>query len=104
MKSTYMISATGRLPVAAAPTATAAMASSEIGVSRTRSGAELLDQPLGHAEDAAAAPDGHVLAHDEDRRVAAHLLAQRLVERLRVGHRSRLGLESVRSGAVEGHA
>ena len=51
--------------------------------------AELLDEALGDAEDAAAAPDRHVLAHDEDGRVAPHLLAERLVERLRVGHRPR---------------
>jgi hypothetical protein len=37
VKSTYMISATGRMPVTAAPQASPAIASSEIGVSRTRS-------------------------------------------------------------------
>src|ERR671922_219609 len=46
MKSTYMISATGRLPVAAAPTATAAIASSELGVSRTRSAPNSSARPL----------------------------------------------------------
>ena len=47
--------------------------------------AELVDQSLGYAKDAAAAPDGDVLAEDENGRVAPHLLAQRLVERLGVG-------------------
>jgi hypothetical protein len=37
MKSTYMNSATGRAPAIAAPAASAAIASSEMGVSRTRS-------------------------------------------------------------------
>jgi hypothetical protein len=46
MKSTYMISATGRVPVAAAPTAAAAMTSSEIGVSRMRSGPNSSTSPL----------------------------------------------------------
>ena len=38
VKSTYMTSTTGRIPVTAAPTAMLTMPSSLIGVSRTRSG------------------------------------------------------------------
>ena len=38
MKSTYMISATGRSPHMAAPTAVPTMAASEMGVWRIRSG------------------------------------------------------------------
>ena len=38
VKSTYMISATGRRPVIAAPTAAPPMSASEMGVSRTRAG------------------------------------------------------------------
>ena len=85
MKSTYMISATGRLPVAAAPTATAAIASSEIGVSRTRSVPNSSTRPLVTPKTPPPPQIGDVLAHDEHGRIAPHLLAQRLVERLGVG-------------------
>ncbi|GBE23943.1 hypothetical protein BMS3Bbin02_00208 [bacterium BMS3Bbin02] len=44
-KSTNMISATGRRPAAAAPTAAPAIASSEIGVLRTRSGPNSSSKP-----------------------------------------------------------
>ena len=75
-KSTNISSTTGRSPACAAPTARPTNAVSEIGVSRTRSGAELLLQPARGAEDAAEPAD--VLAEHEHARVALHLVAQRL--------------------------
>jgi hypothetical protein len=71
-----IISAIGRKPTKAAPTAIPAMASHA-------PLAELLEQPLGHLVGALVGPD--LLAEQEHRRVAAHLLAQRLVERLAHG-------------------
>ena len=47
--------------------------------------AELVEQTPGDAEHATAAPDADVLAHEHDGGVAAHLLAQGLVQRLGVG-------------------
>jgi hypothetical protein len=79
MKSTYIISATGREPVAAAPTATAAMGSSEIGVSRTRFFPNSSTSPFGDPEDATAAPVRNLLADDEHRRVAPQFLCERFI-------------------------
>ena len=45
-KSTYMISATGRRPVIAAPMAAPTMAGSEIGVSMTRVSPKASSRPL----------------------------------------------------------
>src|ERR1700749_4533020 len=45
MKSSYMISATGRMPCSAAPIAAPASAISEIGVLRTRSGPNSASRP-----------------------------------------------------------
>ena len=58
------------------------IADSEIGVSTTRDLAELLVQPLRHAERAAVRAD--VLAEDEHLRIAAHLLDERLANRFEV--------------------
>ena len=52
-KSTNISSATGRSPVAAAPTPAPMNPASVIGVSSTRSSPELLHDPLGDAERAA---------------------------------------------------
>src|SRR6202012_2317423 len=51
--------------------------------------AELVEQPVGHLE--GAAEDADVLAHDEDRLVAAHLLGHRVAQCLphpQLGHQS----------------
>ena len=60
------------------------MAISEIGVFRTRSGAELVEHPVRDAHRAAHL--GDVLAHDEDAVVAPHHLRERVADRLAVGH------------------
>ena len=78
-----MISTTGRMPCIAAPIPAPTIAISEIGVLRTRSGAELLEQPLRDAHRAAHL--GDVLAHDEDVLVGAHRLGERVADRLAVG-------------------
>ena len=80
------------MPVTAAPAAAPMMALSEIGVSITRVGPELLVEPAGDAEHPAHLADraacrlaaGDVLAQDDHIRVAAHFLAQRFVDRLAV--------------------
>ena len=59
-----MISAIGLSPVIAAPIAAPRIACSEIGVSRTRSGPELLVEPDRRLEHAAGL--GHVLAEEHD--------------------------------------
>ena len=74
MKSMNCISATGRMPIIAAPIAAPTIAVSEIGVSMTRSAAERLEQTLGRLEGAAV--DADVFADDEDPLVALHLLAR----------------------------
>ena len=71
-KSENMSSPMGRRPVIAAPITAPTMACSLIGVSRTRSGPNRVEQPLGRLEDAAGRAD--VLADEHDRRVALHLL------------------------------
>ena len=77
-----IISITGRRPTIAAPTPTPVKPDSQIGVSMTRLLAEVLEQPLGHLVGAVVEPD--LLAHEEDARVALHLLAQGLVQRFAV--------------------
>ena len=67
-----MISAIGFKPVIAAPMAAPRMACSEIGVSRTRNGPELLEQTDGRLEHAAGF--GHVLAEEHDVGIARHFL------------------------------
>ena len=79
-----MISTTGRSPSIAAPTPAPTKPSSEIGVSRTRSGAELVQQAGGDL--VGAVEDADLLAHHEDALVARELLAQREAQRLAVGH------------------
>ena len=78
-KSPNMMSTTGRNPVIAAPTPMPVNPGSEIGVSSTRSVAKLLHQPGQNLERRSGF--GHVLAHDEHARVAAHLLGQRFAHR-----------------------
>ncbi len=68
----------------AAPMPTPVKPDSAIGVSTTRCGAELLQEPLGDLVGALVEPD--LLADDEDARIALHLLAQGQVERFAVGH------------------
>ena len=58
------------------------MAGSEIGVSRTRSGAELLEQILGDAIGAAIEAD--FLAHDDHIGILGHRIGQRLAQRVAV--------------------
>ena len=79
-----MISTTGRSPAIAEPTPMPTIVFSEIGVSRTRFSPNSSSRPGGDLE--GALEHAHVLAHDEDRLVGLHLLAQRLVERLAVAH------------------
>ena len=67
-----MISAIGRSPVIAAPIAAPTIACSLIGVSRTRSGPNSVEQPHGRLEHAAGGAD--VLADEHHGRVAVHLL------------------------------
>ena len=80
-----MISTTGRSPSIAAPTPAPTKPSSEIGVSRTRSGPNSSSRPCGHL--VGAVEDADLLAHHEDALVAGHLLAQREAQRLAVAHR-----------------
>ena len=67
-----MISAIGRSPVIAAPIAAPRIACSEIGVSRTRNGPNLLVEADRRLEHAARLAD--VLAEEDDAVVALHLL------------------------------
>ena len=83
MKSSYMISTTGRMPCIAAPMPAPTSAISEIGVLRTRVGPELGEHALRHAHRAAHL--GDVLAHDEDVVVAAHRRGERVADGLAVG-------------------
>ena len=83
MKSANCISATGRMPIIAAP-----VQPPTIAVSRERRvdhapGAELLLEAERHLERAAV--DADVLADHEDALVAAHLLAEAVADRLEVG-------------------
>ena len=75
-KSANINSTIGRMPSTAAPTPRPMKAVSEIGVSSTRSRAELVEQPAGGTEDAAVLAD--VLAEHEDAWVAVHLLGDAL--------------------------
>ena len=79
MKSPNMISITGRSPVTAAPNAAPAIASSEIGRVEDALVAEALVQ-LGRGHEHAAG-GGHVLAEEDDRRVALDLLVERVADR-----------------------
>ena len=82
-----MISATGRIPVIAAPMAMPRMACSEIGVSQIRLRAELGEQPRGGLEHAAGRAD--VLAQAHHRRIAPQLPGDALGHRLPVGDQVR---------------
>src|SRR3954470_16586041 len=82
-KLTVMSSTTGRSPSIAAPTPMPTIVFSEIGVAGAPL-AELLQEPGGDLE--RPVEDADVLAHEEDRLVALHLLAQRAVEGLAVAH------------------
>ena len=86
-----MMSTTGRIPVIAAPTPIPVIPASEIGESMMRSGPNSSTRPEQHLERRAGL--GDVLADDEDRGIAAHLLAQRLVDGLaerQLAHAGRL--------------
>ena len=83
MKSMNCISATGRMPMYAAPIAAPTMAVSEIGVSMTRASPKRSMQALGDLERAAVGAD--VLAEQEHALVARHLLEERLADRLEIG-------------------
>ena len=76
--------------------------SSAIGVSITRCGAEVVDEPLGDLERAAVGAD--VLAEHVHALVALHLLPQRLGDRDQVGGLAVLGALAARFGAVPGGA
>ena len=80
MKSPNMISMIGRRPATAAPNAAPASASSEIGVSNTRSDPNRSWMP-GRDREHAALFGGDVLAEEHDRLVALHLLDDRLADR-----------------------
>ena len=82
-KSANWISTIGRSPIQAAPIAAPTKPSSEMGVSISRSRAELVEQPLRHAECAAEMAD--VLAEEEDALVVPQRVGQRLPDRLEVG-------------------
>ena len=83
-KLNVIISTIGRSPTIAAPIPTPVKP--DLGDGRVDDAllAELLEQPLGHLVGAVVVTD--LLAHDEDARVAVHLLAQGDVERLAIGH------------------
>ena len=72
-KSENWNSKIGRMPASAAPTATPAPPSSEIGVSITRSAPKRCDEVARHLEGAAI--DADVLAHQEDGRSASMAIA-----------------------------
>ena len=90
-----MISATGRIPVIAAPIAAPTIACSEIGVSQTRARAELVEQADGRLEHALGRAD--VLAEADHGRVAPHLPRDALGDRLAIGDRR--GVRYVRHAA-----
>ena len=82
-KLMVMISATGRRPAMAAPTAEPAIAISEMGVSRTRLRAEFVQKAA--RDGIGAAPHAHFFAHDEDAVIPKHFFAQGAAERLANG-------------------
>ena len=73
-----MISITGRSPVTAEPKAAPASASSEIGVSKTRSAPYFSYRPAVVGEDAAG--DRDVLAEEDHALVARQLLVERVAD------------------------
>ena len=93
MKSPNMISKTGRSPVTAAPNAAPASASSEIGVSKTRSSPKRSCRPGRGLEDAARG--GDVLAEEDHGRVALDLLGERVADRGRGTRASLMRANSV---------
>ena len=84
-----MISTTGSIPWIAEPMPAPTMAISEIGVFRTRVGAELVQHPLRDAHRPAHL--GDVLAHDEDAVVTAHRGRKRVAHRLAIRQLSHAG-------------
>src|SRR5438445_3502923 len=82
MKSMNCISATGRMPMWAAPAAAPTIAASEIGVDHAL-GAEALREPLRDLERAAV--QAHILPQYENAVVALHFLPQPLAQRLEIG-------------------
>ena len=96
-KSPNMMSTTGRRPVIAAPTPRPVKPG--FGDRRVDDAllAELLDEAGEHLEGGARL--GDVLAEDDDARVAAHLLGQRLADRF-----AERDLASVTHVAAAGHA
>ena len=87
-KSPNMMSTTGRMPVIAAPSPSPVIPASEIGESMTRSGPNSSTSP---ARTLNGVPGlGDVLADQEHASVAAQLLGERLVDRLRRSVSSRV--------------
>ena len=84
MKSANWISGTGRRPATAAPIETPTIIDSRQRRVEHAVAAELVVQPVRGQEDAALLAD--VLAEDDDRLVAAHLLGERVADRLDEGH------------------
>ncbi len=77
------ISATGRMPIRAAPMAAPTMADSEIGVSITRIGPKRSSIPFGNLEGAAV--DADILAEDEDAVVLLHFFPDAIPDGVEVG-------------------
>ena len=88
-KFQVMNSTIGLRPAKAAPTPTPAKPYSVIGVSTTRVGPNSSSRPWRHLVGALIFAD--LLAHDEDRRIAAHLLGHGVAQRLAHGHGDHLG-------------
>ena len=84
LKLSVMISTTGRRPSIAAPIAAPTNPSSQIGVSRTRVGSELGEQPGGDL--VGALEDADLLADEEHGLIAGQLRPQGVVQRLPVAH------------------
>ena len=83
MKSMNWNSATGRMPVSAAPKLALMMAISEIGRVDHALRAEAVDEAFGDFERAAV--DADVFADAEDRRIALHLFPDALANGFQIG-------------------
>jgi len=93
------ISATGRMPVTALPTAVPRSRSPRSGC-HARAPAELLDEPLCHAERAAV--DADVFAEQVDSIIRLQRLAHGLPQRLGVAQLARAGFRIDGSGRAVG--
>ena len=101
MKSLYMNSAMGRLPVRAAPMPRPAMAASAMGVSTMRSGPPFLQQALG--DGVRAAPDADFLTNDKHGGVAGHFLVDGLAQGFAHEDFAGGGVGRGRLGGGDGH-